>query len=603
MALFPSGGAAVKGRVLASFPSTVEGTGGIAVSKSNGVWTIEPAWDDLSVETTLADASDRQLWIYNPGTDVYTRLSVQYLLDNLPAGPSGDDGSLIFVQNSAPATDKPEGSLWVDADSTDLDLYQLVSSVWTDTTANLKGATGATGATGPAVGVQFTYSTTTTDSDPGSGIFRFNNATIASATAGYFDNNDAGGSSVSGWLDTFDDSTTTHKGYLIVRGVTTQSAWAIFSVTGSVTDGTGYRKLTLTYIAHGGTWANGETFAFGFSRTGDKGSDGAGAGDVTAASSFGTDNRIVRSDGTGKGVQSTGITVDDSDNVSGVAAMAATTIELGHASDTTISRTGAGAIAVEGVGVALNSTSLPHTASTIELGHASDTTISRTGAGAIAVEGVGVALNSTSLAHTASTVELGHASDTTLSRSAAGIVAVEGTPLLKAGKQTIWIPAAAMTARTTNGAAAGTVEMSTNKQMFKTLDFDTSTQEFAQFAIHMPKSWDESTVTFVPVWSHASTTTNFGVVWALEAVALSDDDAGDASFGTAQTSTDTGGTTNDIYIGPESSAITIGGSPAENDYVFFQVKRVPSDGSDTMAIDARLHGVKLIITTDASTDA
>ncbi len=41
--------------------------------------------------------------------------------------------------------------------------------------------------------------------------------------------------------------------------------------------------------------------------------DGATAntGDVTAASSFGTDNRIVRSDGTGKGVQASNISVDD----------------------------------------------------------------------------------------------------------------------------------------------------------------------------------------------------------------------------------------------------------------------------------------------------
>lgn len=265
MALFPSGGAAVKGRVLASFPSTVEGTGGISVSKSNGIWTIEPAWDDLSVETTLADASARQLWIYNPSTDVYTRLSVQYLLDNLPEGPAGDTG-----------------------------------------------ATGATGAQGASVGVQFTYSTTTTDSDPGSGVFRFNNATIASVTAAYIDNNDAGGSSVTTWLDTFDDSTTTHKGYLVIRGVTTQSAWAVFSVTGSVTDGTGYRKLTLTHVASGGTWTNTETFAFNFSRTGDKGSDGAGTGDVTAAAANTADNRVVRTDGSsGKGIQESVINLDD----------------------------------------------------------------------------------------------------------------------------------------------------------------------------------------------------------------------------------------------------------------------------------------------------
>lgn len=170
-------------------------------------------------------------------------------------------------------------------------------------------------------------------------------------------------------------------------------------------------------------------------------------------------------------------------------------------------------------------------------------------------------------------------------------------------KQTIWVPAAAMVARTTNGAASGTAEMTTNKNMFKTLDFDTTTAEYAQFAIRMPKSWNEGTVTFAPVWSHASTSTNFGVVWSLAGVAISNDDAGDVAFGTVQTSTDTGGTTNDIYEGPESSAITIAGTPAANDYVMFQVARVPSNGSDTMAIDARLHGVVLFYTVDTATDA
>lgn len=42
---------------------------------------------------------------------------------------------------------------------------------------------------------------------------------------------------------------------------------------------------------------------------------GGGGGDVTASSSFGADNVLIRSDGTGKGVQASGITVDDSDNV------------------------------------------------------------------------------------------------------------------------------------------------------------------------------------------------------------------------------------------------------------------------------------------------
>lgn len=184
-----------------------------------------------------------------------------------------------------------------------------------------------------------------------------------------------------------------------------------------------------------------------------------------------------------------------------------------------------------------------------------------------------------------------------------------GTPLAlpagkdPAGKQSIPIPAGALTARTTNGAASGTAETATNKVMIKTLDFDASTQEFAQFSLTMPKSWDEGAVSFAAIWSHAATTTNFGVAWSLAGVAISDDDALDAAFGTAVVVTDTGGTTNDLYRTAESAAVTISGSPAEQDTVIFQIARVPSDGADTMAIDARLHGIVLFITTNAGNDA
>lgn len=45
---------------------------------------------------------------------------------------------------------------------------------------------------------------------------------------------------------------------------------------------------------------------------------GSGVGDVTAASTFGTDNRLIRSDGTGKGVQASGVTLNDSDQITGL---------------------------------------------------------------------------------------------------------------------------------------------------------------------------------------------------------------------------------------------------------------------------------------------
>jgi hypothetical protein len=172
------------------------------------------------------------------------------------------------------------------------------------------------------------------------------------------------------------------------------------------------------------------------------------------------------------------------------------------------------------------------------------------------------------------------------------------------GRHAIYVAAGSISPSVTGGCAAlAKIASAANQPDIVTLDFDATTQEYAQFSVVMPKKWNEGTVTFVPHWSHAATTTNFGVVWDLQAVAVSNDDAIAVAFGTAQTSTDTGGTTNDLYTGPESSAITIAGTSAAEDMVFFRLSRVTGNGSDTMAIDARLHGITLYITTAAETDA
>jgi hypothetical protein len=170
-------------------------------------------------------------------------------------------------------------------------------------------------------------------------------------------------------------------------------------------------------------------------------------------------------------------------------------------------------------------------------------------------------------------------------------------------KQTIWVPAGAMTPRSTNGCAAlASNETTTNKVNYNHLDFDASAIEYAQFSIRMPKSWDESTVTYMIAWCHPSTATNFGVVWGLQGVALSDAEALDTAFGTAVTVTDTGGSTATRYATAESSAVTIGSSPAAEDLVYFQLYRDATNGSDTLAVDAQLLGVSIFYNTDDDTD-
>jgi hypothetical protein len=168
-----------------------------------------------------------------------------------------------------------------------------------------------------------------------------------------------------------------------------------------------------------------------------------------------------------------------------------------------------------------------------------------------------------------------------------------------ANLRSLWIPAAGMRPSSSGGCATlALVATSANQPDVSSLDFDGVTAEYAQFWVRMPKSWDESTVTAAFYWSHAATTTNFGVRWGLQGVAISDDDAIAVAYGTAQETTDTGGTTNDLYVSPATSALTIGGTPAVGDMVAWRVYRDPANGADTMAIDARLHGVAIFYNTN-----
>ena len=119
-----------------------------------------------------------------------------------------------------------------------------------------------------------------------------------------------------------------------------------------------------------------------------------------------------------------------------------------------------------------------------------------------------------------------------------------------AGKESMFIPAAAMYPSTTNPCAdLAQVETTALRPDLKCLDFDNSA---------------------------------FGTLVATTALAHS-------------------GTSNDLMVSAESGAVTIAGSPAAADQVFFQINRDVS--ADAQSGDARLLGVKLFFTTDAGNDA
>lgn len=252
-------------------------------------------------------------------------------------------------------------------------------------TTGSTGSTGATGADGVHAGIKWLFDSTTTMADPGAGDVRLNHATLASVTAATFSANNAesGNPDVSDFLVTWDDSTNTLKGHLLFVKIGAPQNFALYSISGSITDNTTWLQITLTHIASSGSLSNTDPLSVQFIRIGDKGADGAGTGDALVANPLsqfaattsaqlagvisdetGTDKVVFNTSPTlvtpilgtptsgtltnctglpQAGV--TGLTTADSPQFAGV--------NIGHASDTTLARVSAGVVAVENKQIAV----------------------------------------------------------------------------------------------------------------------------------------------------------------------------------------------------------------------------------------------------------
>ncbi|KKM88861.1 hypothetical protein LCGC14_1254400, partial [marine sediment metagenome] len=170
-----------------------------------------------------------------------------------------------------------------------------------------------------------------------------------------------------------------------------------------------------------------------------------------------------------------------------------------------------------------------------------------------------------------------------------------GVAISPIGTQQQWIPAGAWGAVTTNGGEFAELELATNDIMLQTFNFDTTTSEKIQFWWHPPSAWDVGTITFQTYWTAASGSGT--VIFSLAGRSLTDSDAIDAAIGgTPATTTDTLLTANDMHISPISSAVTINGA-TKNEPVLLQISR---DVSDTLGVDAKLVGVKIIYITNTA---
>lgn len=184
-----------------------------------------------------------------------------------------------------------------------------ISAAAASSSATASAASAVTSASNATVvaGFKYNFESSTSMAAPATGGWRLNNATVASATAAAFDasSGDTGNPNARTYMLTWDDSTSTTKGYLILRKLGTPATFAIFSIT-SITDNTTWLQFTFSHISSSGSWSAADVASVTNNRTGDN-----GTGDFSSNTASSVDSEIVLFSGTagktGKRATTTGI--------------------------------------------------------------------------------------------------------------------------------------------------------------------------------------------------------------------------------------------------------------------------------------------------------
>ena len=294
---------------------------------------------------------------------------------------SNQGATWIYRAGVSPSTGNAPPTLPTESNT----YWQLVATPGADGDPGDTGDPGAAGADGVDPGVLLTWDTANDDSNPGAGEIKASVADLSSDGTLYINDADRSSNSIRAFLATLAD--TDQRGTIYLTR-TSDGAQAVLTVSGSVTQVTDYSKVPFTHDSGATSFSASDAVSLLFARGGND-----GAGDATVAGTI-TDNRIVRGDGGAKGIQESGAAIDDSGNIvpssddgSALGTASLKWSDLFLASGALINWNNGNVTLTHSPGALSFGTSLNLTLGSIELGHASDTTIARSGAGDITIEG------------------------------------------------------------------------------------------------------------------------------------------------------------------------------------------------------------------------
>jgi len=158
--------------------------------------------------------------------------------------------------------------------------------------------------------VPLTFSTTTTDSDPGSGTVRLDNATQNAATTFYVDDADSNAAAIATFVQSLSagNNPSATLGFVTLRKQFAPEVFATYKVT-AVVNATGYTKLTVVNLAASATnpFSDADGVLLSIDLAGDKGDTGDIVTGVVQVANGGTG--VTSSTGTGSVVLSTSPTL------------------------------------------------------------------------------------------------------------------------------------------------------------------------------------------------------------------------------------------------------------------------------------------------------
>jgi hypothetical protein len=179
----------------------------------------------------------------------------------------------VAAATSADASSTAASGAAITAASSASEALTSASGAAASASAASGSATSAAASATVVAGSQYAFDTITTMADPGVGKLRFNNAAVASVAALAFDAQSSapGNPDISAFVATWGASTNAVKGTIVIRKLGSPATFATFSVTGAVTNNTGWLQVPVSYVAGSGSFSASDSLSVQFSRSGDSG--------------------------------------------------------------------------------------------------------------------------------------------------------------------------------------------------------------------------------------------------------------------------------------------------------------------------------------------